>query len=89
MKEVKVQSKFKCDFCKKKSVQWRMIKHERICYLNPDRMCRQPTRLGYEFLKGDHDPECLDCIKSKDAIKREKEKNEIHYPDALELHEGV
>ena len=36
---VKSQQKYKCDFCKKRSVKSAMERHEKICFRNPDRYC--------------------------------------------------
>lgn len=36
---VKVQPKFKCDFCKRRSVKHVMLKHEMRCFKNPNRFC--------------------------------------------------
>ena len=69
MKPINAQPKFKCDFCKKKSVEWRMKQHEIICYLNPDRKCRIHSRWGYEFVKHKNKKDCDDCEKSREAIK--------------------
>lgn len=81
MKEVKVYSKFKCDFCNKITVKFRMECHEVICYLNPNRLCRLNTRIGHVLVDPKHekhDKDCSDCIKSKKAIKR-KEDGQINY----------
>lgn len=46
---VKTLPKFKCEFCKKKSVKHAMERHERICYYNPNRMCERCQNEGVEF----------------------------------------
>lgn len=68
MKQVKVYPKFKCDFCKKRSTLSVMIRHEKICYMNPDRVCRTCDGGGYtqnEF--NELSTPCDDCINSKIA----------------------
>ena|SRR3990167_11208005 len=39
MKAVKTLQKYKCDFCRKRSVKSAMERHEKICWRNPDRFC--------------------------------------------------
>lgn len=39
MKPVKVMPKFKCDFCKKRSIRSVMELHEKRCFRNPNRFC--------------------------------------------------
>ena len=79
MKSVKTYPKFQCDFCKKKTIKHAMIKHERICYLNPNRECRQSVRFGYEFLPNGHDEDCLSCKISKQMIEAKKEGRVINF----------
>lgn len=80
MKEVKVYPKFKCDFCKKRAVRHAMIKHERICYLNPNRECRQyDGRANVFFLPNGHDEDCSSCKISKQMIEAKKEGRVIHF----------
>ena len=39
MKQVKVMPRFKCDFCKKRSIKRVMELHEKRCFRNPNRFC--------------------------------------------------
>lgn len=39
MKPVRTQQKYKCDFCKKRSVKHVIAKHESRCFRNPNRFC--------------------------------------------------
>jgi len=39
MKPVKTIQRYKCDFCKKRTVKWVMEIHERRCFRNPNRYC--------------------------------------------------
>lgn len=47
MIEVKVQKRFKCDFCNRRSTKSAMEKHEPTCYRNPDRVCRNCDNKGF------------------------------------------
>ena len=46
MREVKVQRRFKCDFCKRRSVKSAMERHEKICFRNPNRFCDECKNTG-------------------------------------------
>lgn len=52
MKAVKTLQRYKCDFCKKRSVKHVMEKHERRCYRNPNRYCDFCENVG--FTEEDH-----------------------------------
>lgn len=39
MKAVKTLQKYKCDFCKRRSVKSAMERHEKVCWRNPNRIC--------------------------------------------------
>lgn len=76
MKEVKVYPKFKCDYCKKRAVKASMIKHEIICWYNPNRKCRTCDGEGIEFYGVDYgqgvvecERPCLDCERAKEVQK--------------------
>ena len=47
MKQVKVHPKFKCDFCKKRSVKSVMALHEKRCFRNPNRFCDYCENKGF------------------------------------------
>lgn len=55
MKAVKTQQKYKCDFCKRRSVKAAMEKHEKRCFRNPNRFCDYCENKGStrEHLVGD------------------------------------
>ena len=77
MKEVKVYPQFNCDYCKKRAVKHAMVKHEKICYLNPNRECRQRDGRGFEFfLENGHSENCNACKISTEMIelKRQRDK---------------
>lgn len=50
MKLVNSKPKYKCDFCKAKKIERAMIRHERICYFNPSRVCETCDGEGVEFI---------------------------------------
>lgn len=47
MKEVKVQKRFKCDFCKFRSVKHIVAIHEKRCFRNPNRFCDYCENKGF------------------------------------------
>ena len=66
MKQVKTQQKFKCDFCKKRSIKSVIAKHEPRCFRNPNRFCDNCQNKGYtEEIMGETEgytqTEKLDC----------------------------
>lgn len=46
MKPVKTLQRYKCDFCKKRSVKHIIAKHEKSCYRNPKRFCDNCNNTG-------------------------------------------
>lgn len=62
---VKVFQKFKCEFCNKKSVKFRMIRHEKICYYNRDRVC--------EHKEADDNGDCSHCKIAKEIQDSKKD----------------
>lgn len=81
MKEVKVYPKFKCDFCNKRSIKSRMLKHEIICYYNPNRICRECDGSGKVIIEtgipelGNYPPtDCHSCEIVKEIKEKTKEK---------------
>ena len=85
MKQVKTYPKFKCDFCKKRAVKAAMIKHEKICWYNPNRECRTCEGLGYTIgldMNGydtdEHIP-CEDCERAKEIkLQKIREENRVY-----------
>lgn len=47
MKEVKVQRRYRCNFCKYKATKRRMEWHEPMCFRNPERFCENCRNRGY------------------------------------------
>lgn len=47
MKAVKTIQKYKCDFCKRRSIKAAMERHEKVCYRNPNRFCDYCENKGY------------------------------------------
>ena len=47
MKEVKTMKRYKCDFCKRRSIKRVMELHERRCFRNPNRFCDYCENVGY------------------------------------------
>lgn len=43
---VKTQPKFKCDFCKRRSIKSAMERHEKRCFRNPNRFCETCNNKG-------------------------------------------
>ena len=74
---VKVYPKFKCDFCKKKSTKFNMEKHEKICYYNPDRVCRDCSNEGIIHYPdsdyGEPSDKVCPCVEIVNLIKRVKD----------------
>lgn len=46
MKIVKTLQKYKCDFCKKRSIKSAMERHEKVCFRNPNRFCPECKNTG-------------------------------------------
>lgn len=63
MKPVKTLQKYKCDFCKKRSVKSAMEKHEKRCFRNPNRYCDYCDNQGYtlETVLDEYPPAKQDC----------------------------
>lgn len=80
MKEVRVMKKYKCDFCKRRSIKSAMEKHERRCFRNPNRFCDYCENKGFthDWLAGDginepayyKDTPCLYCSKRDPEIEK-------------------
>ncbi len=47
MKAVKTIQRYKCDFCKKRSVRSVIALHEKRCFRNPNRFCDSCENKGY------------------------------------------
>lgn len=47
MKEVRTQKKYKCDFCKRRSIKSAMERHEKVCFRNPNRYCELCENKGF------------------------------------------
>lgn len=83
MIEVKVQKRYKCDFCKYRSVKHVVAKHEKRCYRNPDRFCDFCENNGFtmECIADGFPDQKIDCHycskfdekKLKEIEKREKD----------------
>jgi len=79
---VKTQQKYKCDFCKYRSVKHRVEIHEKRCYRNPNRFCDFCKNDGYtmEWVDevGDVKVDCPYCAKFDkevlEQIKRREDK---------------
>lgn len=54
MIEVKTQKRFKCDFCKKRSVKHIIALHEKRCFRNPDRFCDYCKNTGKSMEDMEH-----------------------------------
>lgn len=63
MKEVKTQKRYKCDFCKKRSVKRVIELHEKRCFRNPNRFCDFCENKGYtmEEIVEDYSPQKVNC----------------------------
>lgn len=83
MKAVKTMQKYKCDFCKKRSIKTAMERHEKVCFRNPNRFCDYCENKGYTWeteLEGypSHKVDCpfcsrFDAGKLKDILEYEKQ----------------
>lgn len=72
MKLVKSKPKYKCDFCRRQSTKNAMEKHEKRCYLNPNRFCDACENTGIATVERAYPPyygveyeevECTFCKK--------------------------
>ena len=83
MKLVKTYPKYKCDFCKKKAVEYAMKKHEITCYYNPNRVCRDCNNTGKVLCFIEHGDYTIDserqcgCVDIIRSIKNNELYNEI------------
>lgn len=86
MKAVKTIQKYKCDFCKRRSIKSAMERHEKVCYRNPNRFCDYCENKGYTMedlgigsLVQQDCPFCsrFDAGKLKDIQDYENKKEEI------------
>lgn len=68
MKLVKSLPKYKCDFCKRRSVKSAMERHEKICFRNPDRYCELCKNTGYTG--NDYDEPKVPCYYCKGFNKK-------------------
>lgn len=48
MRPVRTVQRYRCEHapCKKTSIKWRMEKHEKQCYFNPERTCPDERCMG-------------------------------------------
>lgn len=82
MKLVKTQQKYKCDFCKYRSVKHRVAIHEKRCFRNPNRFCDfcdNTGKIDSEHIEnyGTYKVDCPYCSKFnkkqlEEIIEREK-----------------
>lgn len=49
MKPIRTRPKFRCDFCRYSATAPAVEKHEKICWLNPNRYCQMCQNRGYYF----------------------------------------
>lgn len=61
MQAVRTQQKFKCDFCKKRSVRHVIELHEKRCFRNPNRHCDACDNTG--FVTNDYGMYPLQAVK--------------------------
>ena len=89
---VKTLQKYKCDFCKKRSVKHIIALHEKRCFRNPNRFCDYCKNTGKatETDGTDYDNpikvDCRYCAKfDKKMLKeiREREMDEVQYLQVL------
>lgn len=92
MKPVRTIQKYKCDFCKKRSVKHVMAVHEKRCYRNPDRYCDFCENKGYlEHLENDmpYKTDCPYCANFDETvlkeIKEREEKERLPAPRESEI----
>lgn len=83
MKLVKTLPKYKCDFCKKRSVKHVMELHEKRCYRNPNRFCDACKNTGVLARNGywnedeeDYDNSCPYCKNFDKQMLKEIEERE-------------
>ena len=75
MTPVKTQPRYKCDFCKKRSVKAVMKLHEKRCFRNPNRFCDNCGNRGFtmeETIEGYPDQK-VDCIYCSQFDKKKLE----------------
>lgn len=87
MIEVKTQKRYKCDFCKRRSVKSVIARHETTCYRNPNRICylcenSKVVDAGADYPIDVPCPECerFDKNKLTEIEAREKGNDIIYVP---------
>ncbi len=81
---VKTQQRFKCDFCKYRSIRSVVEKHEKRCFRNPNRFCDTCQNTGKthqmvqvsEFGVDRQEIDCPYCSKFNPTLKAEIEARE-------------
>lgn len=86
MYKIKTFQRYHCDFCKKTGTAWVIRRHERICYLNPNRDCDTCDSTGvieehFEGIGTKTDP-CPDCSVAAAAQRRKEEQKEEDNADS-------
>ncbi len=83
MLAIKTQQRYKCDFCKKKSIKSAMLRHEIQCYRNPNRVCQACNNTGSLPRAGywsedeeEYDNHCPYCKKFDEQMLKEIEARE-------------
>ncbi len=82
MKAVRTQQKYKCDFCKRRSIKSAMERHEKVCYRNPNRFCGLCENKGFVRIDINndgslgYDEPCHYCSKFDPKMKKAIEKYE-------------
>lgn len=80
MKEVRTRPRFRCDFCKKITGHHAMLRHERICYYNPNRQCERCFGEG-RYWQSTGNPACpeidVECTACTLVDKLKKERPEL------------
>lgn len=61
MQPVRTIQKYKCDFCKRRSVKHVIAVHEKRCYRNPNRYCDFCENTGYIEQTENGQPYKTDC----------------------------
>ncbi len=62
MRLIKTRPRYHCDFCSHTATEDAMAKHERICWLNPNRHCASCNDTGvYPGEDGMPDEPCYYC----------------------------
>ena len=86
MHKIRMQQRYKCDFCYDfTGIKWRVERHEKSCYMNPNRVCFACNNTGtikdnYEYNGNEwtyYDTTCPFCEIYNSPETKEKRERKI------------